>query len=425
MASTTRIDGCLPVGFAGSTRGLIFSRGHAVEYDWVADRTVPSGQPRRLSALGFPAPFDSDLEGVLRGREQFSPFLYLFKGGQYLRLREATMTPDGPPTATAPAWGLPAHWTSLDAVFPGSGIKIGFCYFFRGDEYCRFDWAANALSPGYPKTIANNWFTAPPFDRDIDGVIVGQGSFSTKAYLFRTINVAVDGNGNAVPFGTPGSRNVHAPGYIRYDFDAEASQGMVTDPAQVVRNWPGAMPLLDAGPAIDLALFWCDRALPALAAPATPATATALSHHFMTPTPNAFQLGIIAARLTAVRARIAVIPDRFQWTPGIGFPAQTTALTLMEIGDDFSIFHGPNGRAAVLTHEAVHFTHTGGPAVDVPEWSGETVNGVAFGVDSLSGTVYHTITTDQAITNPGSYASFAQEIGVPGDTRFGAARPHE
>jgi hypothetical protein len=32
---------------------------------------------------------------------------------------------------------------------------------------------------------------------------------------------------------------------------------------------------------------------------------------------------------------------------------------------------------------------------------------------------------NQAPNNQGHYASFAQEIGVPGDTRFGAARPHQ
>lgn len=425
MASTARIDGSLPVGSAGSTTALVFSHGHAVEYDWVADRALASGQPRRLNAVNFLPPFDSDLEGVLRGREAFSPFLYLFKAGQYLRLVEATMTPDGPPTATAPAWGLPAHWTSFDAVFPGSGIKIGFCYFFRGAEYCRFDWAANAMSPGYPKIIATEWHTPAPLNRDFDGVIVGQGSFSTKAYLFKTITATVGQDGNPVAPGTPGSKNVAVPAYIRYDFNAETTEGSVINPVEVVANWPGLMPLLDTGPAIDLALRWCDPAIAALASPGAAPTSTALAHHFMTPTPSPTQVATIAARLTAVRSQISLIPDRFQWTPGISFAAQTTPQILMEIGNDFSNFHGPNGRAAVLIHESVHFTHLGGPAVDVPEWSGETVNGVAFGVDSISGTVYHTITTDQATTNPGSYASFAQEIGVPGDTRFGAARSHE
>ena len=66
--------------------------------------------------------------------------------------------------------------------------------------------------------------------------------------------------------GTPGSRVVAAPAYIRYDFNAESTEGSVTNPIDVVTNWPGLMPLLDTGPAIDLALTWCDRALGALAA---------------------------------------------------------------------------------------------------------------------------------------------------------------
>jgi hypothetical protein len=136
--------------------------------------------------------------------------------------------------------------------------------------------------------------------------------------------------------------------------------------------------------------------------------------------------------MAAVRGRIANMPNNFQWTRGITSPAQTTAATLTEIGDGFSTIHGPNGRAAVLIHEAVHFVFTGSPSVDVPEWSGETVNGTPFGISptipdvDISGIAYSALTTDQAIANPSSYAAFAQEIAFNGnDTRFGIARRHE
>jgi hypothetical protein len=119
------------------------------------------------------------------------------------------------------------------------------------------------------------------------------------------------------------------------------------------------------------------------------------------------------------------IPDRFQWTRGLPFAAQTTPSVLTEIGDDFSNSHGPNGRAAVMIHEAVHFTETGASAIDVPEWSGETVNGGTFGLDAISNRPYNGITTDEALTNPGSYASLAQEISLGTDARFGAARPQQ
>jgi len=425
MASSVRIDGSLPDPGDNSTKGIVLSRGWAVEYDWDLDRATGTGQPKRLSIFGFPAPFNSDLEGLLRGRAAFSAFLYLFKNGRYLRLQAATMTPDGPDAPTAPAWGLPADWISFDAVLPGRGIKIDFCYFFRGAEYIRFDWTTNSVSPGYPKLIGPEWHLAPPFTDNIDGVIAGQGGFTTKGYLFKSLSQVVDDNGTVVPAGSAGSKVVTTPGYARYDFSAEANEGTVTGPDKVVPPWSGLLPLLDAGQAVDTALSWCNAALAALTAPATPLLTNGLTHHFMTSAPSPAQLTEITTRMTAVRDRIAQIPDRFQWTPGFTGVAQTVPGTLTEIGDNFSIIHGPNGRAAVLIHEAVHLVFTpGGLIIDVPEFSGATINGTSFGVSG--GMAYSAMTPAQAIANPSSYAAFAQEIAFLGiDQRFGNARRHE
>lgn len=424
MTSSVFIDGSLPDPGDGSTKGLVFAGRWAVEYDWSLDRVTAGGQPKRLSSLPFPAPYDSDLEGALRGRGAYSSYLYLFKNGRYLRLQQATLTPDGPDAETAPAWDLPADWTSFDAVLPGRGTKINFCYFFRGNQYIRFDWTTDRRSPNYPKFIAPEWHMSAPFTEDFDGVIVGQAAYSTKGYLFKTLPALLDDDGAPVTAGA-GAHAVSTPGYSRYDFSAEASQGSETSPLDVVPPWSGLFPLLDAGRATDTALQWCDAALGALTGPMTAAMAAALQHHFMTATPTPAQLAFVQNRFTAVRARIATMPDRFQWTPGFGGVAQTVPATLTEIGDDFSITHGPNGRAAVLIHEAVHFTYTGGTDVDVPEWSGATINGVTYGIDAASGMAYGAMTTDQAVTNPSSYAAFAQEMFFGDDRRYGDARRHE
>jgi len=422
MASTVRIDGSLPDPGDSSTIGLAFAGNWGVQYDWALDRAAATNQPRRLSAIGFPPPFDSDLEGALRGRAAFASFLYLFKNGRYLRLNAATMIPDGPDAVTAGAWGLPADWTSFDAVLPGRGAKIEFCYFFRGRQYIRFDWAKNAPSSGYPKFIGPEWHMATPFERDIDGVLAGQGgSFGTKGYLFKSLPQTVDQNGNVVPASTPGAIAVVTPGYARYDYTAEASDGTETAPLDVVPPWSGFLSLLDAGAAIDRALNWCDAALAALATPANPAVAAALGHHFRSSSPDPARLTQIIDRMAKVRARIASLPDRFQWTSGFGGVAQTTPNILTEIGDNFSILHGPNGRAAVMIHEAVHFIFVPGDIViDVPEFSGATVGGVTFGVSG--GMAYDAMAVDQAIANPSSYAAFAQEIFFGSDERFGNAR---
>ena len=418
MSSSVRVDGALP-RLGAPTRGIVFSGPWGVEYDWsIPDRAPGSGQPARLLARSFPLGFESDLEGTLRGQAAFDGNLYLFRGGQYFRLLEATMAPNSVSIPTATAWTLPASWTALDAVFPGGGVKRGFAYFFRADEYARFDWSKNEVSPGYPKKIALELHTTGPFVRDIDGVIIGQDSFSTKAYLFKRIPGTVDEDGIQVPPGTPGSFSVTYPAYCRYDFDARVTDFSVTDPVQVLSAWRGLFPLLDAGPAIDTALGWCDAALVGLRAGTV---ATALGHHFMNISPNDAQLEAIVGRMIAIRNRINTLPDRFQWTPDLAVAAQTIPNTLTEIGDQFSLIHGPNGRAAVLIHEAVHFTFTGGIIIDVPEFSGATtMDGVTHPV--IGGQAYSSLTTDEAIANPSSYAAFAQEVALHGDTRFGAGR---
>jgi hypothetical protein len=81
----------------------------------------------------------------------------------------------------------------------------------------------------------------------------------------------------------------------------------------------------------------------------------------------------------------------------------------------------------VLIHEAVHFTFGAGP--DVPEWSGATIGGATFAeATDEAGTslgAYSALTTSAALTNPSSYAAFAQEVALGSDERFGIARRHQ
>jgi hypothetical protein len=400
----------------------IFQRGWGVDYDWIADRAVSLLQPNQLATLNFPPGFQSDLEGALRGQGDFSDFTYVFRNGQYQKVQHATMSPDGQPRATAGPWGLPGRYTNLDAVFPGSGKKSQFAYFFRGNEYVRFDWTTDKSSPNYPKKIGPNWHTAAPFDQDIDGVVIGVAGFATKAYLFKTIDVTVDDKGDPAPTGAPDAWVVPVPAYARYDFDGEKVDFTETNPAQVVRAWPGLFPLLDAGQALDIARDWVFAAIGALTGALSPNTLNAFGHHFMTNSPTTSTVTTVRNRFVELQTRLNAHPDKFQWTPGLGIAAQTRQGLLTEIGDNFSITHGPNGRAAVLIHEAVHFTFGGN--VDVPEWSGQTVNGRFF-APNQGMPVYSTISTNDAIINPSSYAAFSQEVHFGVDARFGRARPHE
>lgn len=46
--------------------------------------------------------------------------------------------------------------SSLEAV-NGQKQFAGKVYFFKGDQYVRYDWATDRTDPGYPKSIAANW----------------------------------------------------------------------------------------------------------------------------------------------------------------------------------------------------------------------------------------------------------------------------
>jgi len=68
MASSVRIDGSLPDPGDSSAKGLVFAGGWGVEYNWTSpDGATVGGQPKRLSAVGFPVPYDNNLEGALSG----------------------------------------------------------------------------------------------------------------------------------------------------------------------------------------------------------------------------------------------------------------------------------------------------------------------------------------------------------------------
>lgn len=427
MASTARIDGSIPDPGDTSTRGMIFSGTWGVDYEFSGSPAMRENEPRRLRNRGFPSPYDNDLEGALRGRGIYANFLYLFRQGQYIRLNASTLIPDEPDAeaATAPAWGLPSNWTALDAIVPGRGIKIDHCYFIRGNEYVRYDWNTN--SAGQPKQLAQEWHLEGGFDSGIDGIIAGQADLATKAFLFRRLAQVADEWGPI----SPEHLLVETPGFARFDFNSGTGQGAVRTPIDVSTRWGGLIQLLDAGPAIDLALAWCKAAIAALPPnPPSGLLTSAFATHFMTSSPFEDQLTRVRDRFIAVQARLEALPLMFRWERNLAVASQTEPGVMTAIGNLFSTYHGPNGRAAVMIHEAVHFTHAGGQHVDVPEWSGQTINGRSFGIAQPSAGVttalaYHDMSVDQAIENPGSYSSFAQHIFYGQDNRFGGARPHE
>lgn len=82
---------------------------------------------------------------------------YLFKGSQYVRYDpKADKADPGYPAPIAGNWpGFPpAFEEGVDAEVVWNHQKV---YFFKGDQYLRYDIAADRVDPGYPLPIAGHW----------------------------------------------------------------------------------------------------------------------------------------------------------------------------------------------------------------------------------------------------------------------------
>ena len=103
---------------------------------------------------------------------------YFFKGSQYVRYDPGADKADpGYPKAIAGNWpGVPAAFAAgVNAVAVWDNGKA---YFFKGNQYIRYDIAGSKVDPGYPKLIAGNW--PGLWSDNIDAALIWPNS---KAYF--------------------------------------------------------------------------------------------------------------------------------------------------------------------------------------------------------------------------------------------------
>jgi GMP synthase-like glutamine amidotransferase len=56
------------------------------------------------------------------------------------------------------AWNLPEHFlTGIDGAINGLGDFANKAYFFKGDEFIRYDWSTGQIDAGYPQSINGGW----------------------------------------------------------------------------------------------------------------------------------------------------------------------------------------------------------------------------------------------------------------------------
>jgi hypothetical protein len=158
-----------------------------------------------LQAFFKPLCLPDPLEGIDAVALWNNGKAYFFKGENYIRYDiAADQADEGYPSPIYPNW--PGVWAGgIDAalVYPG-----GKAYFFKEELYMRYDMAADHIDPGYPARIEDGWKGV--WTDGIDAAVTWNNG---KAYFFK------------------------GDQYIRFDIAADkADEGY---PKDIAGNWPG------------------------------------------------------------------------------------------------------------------------------------------------------------------------------------------
>lgn len=199
-APNTDTKSIWPNGKAYFFKGSKYTR-----YDPVRDKADP-GYPVPIAGnwRGFPAAFAAGIDAWLLWNNGKA---YFFKGDQYLRYDVATDKVD----AGYPA-PIAANWKGLNVSKVDAAVRWpnGKAYFFSGSKYYRYDVSLDQVDSGYPVTIQGNWNGLEPFASGIDAAVVWPNG---KAYFFKGTN------------------------YIRFDIASDkADPGY---PKPISAGWPG------------------------------------------------------------------------------------------------------------------------------------------------------------------------------------------
>jgi hypothetical protein len=142
--------------------------------------------PAPLEAWSLPGVFADGIDAAVEGFGFDFGKAFFFKDDQYLRYDWETNSVDGGPAPIA-KWGLTmgAFASGVDVAFNGQGFYAGNTYFFKGDQYVRFNWEVNKIDVG-PLPIAT-WNLGPGFERDIAACCNTSSNFGLqpKAHFFK------------------------------------------------------------------------------------------------------------------------------------------------------------------------------------------------------------------------------------------------
>ncbi|TFV61564.1 hypothetical protein E4P42_01335 [Mycobacterium sp. PS03-16] len=181
-------------------------------YDTAADK-IDAGYPKPIAngwagidRTAFAGGWDSAVD-LGTGK------LYVFLGGEYLRIDQATNSVDsGYPRPIAGNWPGMAEAGFGDTIQAALNWGNGKAYFFRGDAYVQYDIASDSVDAGYPASIAADWpgFAETGFGDNIDAAILWDNG---NAYFFKGDQYVRYVVGSGVAEGYPLRTGDYWPGF--------------------------------------------------------------------------------------------------------------------------------------------------------------------------------------------------------------------
>ncbi|MCX7635727.1 MAG: hemopexin repeat-containing protein [Syntrophales bacterium] len=133
----------------GGGIACFFKGGEFVRYDMRKDRAEPN-KPMKINEQSWPGLVWTD--GIDAAVNWGNGKIYFFKGGEYIRYDiQKNRADHGYPKPINPHTWPGLIWTDgIDDVVNWGNGKV---YFFRGNEYIRYDIVEDRADPGYPKEI--------------------------------------------------------------------------------------------------------------------------------------------------------------------------------------------------------------------------------------------------------------------------------
>ncbi len=216
---TTGVDATATGLVAPFERQLwFFSGSQYLRYDPTVDQVTVPVTPIASGWSGMPDTFSQGVDAAIHGLGAFLGIIWFFRGGEYVRYSLPNDMVEFGPAPIVGNWGgwPDAFADGIDFAFYGKGAHAEHIFFFRGDEYIRYNLPADRVEEGPAKLVdlypvMGRFMPVPQL-------------FLTEEYTLTTFHGEI-GNGGAV--GTP----VQVGGHTRTEFMVVTKKRVVEDEA--------------------------------------------------------------------------------------------------------------------------------------------------------------------------------------------------